>query len=228
MHTRRLASYLMGAWILAILIFGFISMQNMSNVDRILRSPPAPVAKDIEDLGTDITRLLLRYQATELNRFLAETWGVGQIGLGAAVLSAVLFTAHRSKFLVSATCVMILIAIFQVAYIRPSMNAMGRAFDFLPAGAAGRERNSYQSYATMYTVAEVIKLLIGLLLSGRLLFDRYGWKQKLLPAAPKRLQRRRKSGVGGSASGTDGIVDRTTAKGEVKPIDDPDHSHIDG
>lgn len=213
---------------LAILIFGFISMQNMSNVDRILSSPPGPVAKDIEDLGTDITRLLMRYQATELNRFLAETWGVGQIGLGAAVLSAMLFTAHRSKFLICATCVMILIALFQVAYIRPSMNALGRAFDFLPAGAATRERDSFQSYATMYTVAEVIKLLIGLLLSGRLIFDRYGWKQKLLPATPKRLQRRRKSGVGGSASGIDGIVDRTTAKGEVKPINDPDHSHIDG
>lgn len=216
---------------LAILIFGFISMQNMSNVDRILGSPPAPVAKDIDDLGSDITRLLMRYQATELNRFLAETWGVGQIGLGAAVLSAMLFTSHRSKFLVSATCVMILIALFQVAYIRPSMNAMGRAFDFLPAGAATRERESYQSYATMHTVAEVIKLLIGLLLSGRLIFDRYGWKQKLLPPPTQRLQRRRKRGVGGSASGTDGIVDRTTAKsgvGEVKPIDDPDHSHIDG
>jgi hypothetical protein len=210
---------------LAMLIFGFISMQNMSNVDRILGSPPGPVAKDIEDLGTDIARLLMRYQATELNRFLAETWGVAQIGLGAAALSAVLFTAHRSKFLIYATCVMILIAIFQVAYIRPSMNALGRSFDFLPASAATRERDAYQSYATMYTVAEAIKLIIGLLLSCRLLFDRYGWKQKLMPHPPKRLQRKRKSSVGGSASGTDGIVDRVS---EVKAIDDADHSHIDG
>ena len=213
---------------LAILIFGFISVENMSNVDRILSSPPGPVAKDIEDLGLDITRLLMRYQATQLNRFLAETWGVAQIGLGTAVLSALLFTAHRSKFLIYATCVMILIAIFQVAYIRPSMNALGRSFDFLPAGAATRERDSYQSYATMYQVAEVTKLLIGLLLSGRLLFDRYGWKQKLLSPTPKRLQRKRKSGVGGAASGTDGIVDRTTATGEVKVIDHPNNRHIDG
>ena len=216
---------------LAILIFGFIATQNMSNVDRILNSPPGPVAKDIEDLGTDITRMLMRYQATELNRFLAETWGVAQIGLGAAVLSAMLFTAHRSKFMIFATCVMILIAIFQVAYIRPSMNALGRSFDFLPVTANLKERESYQSYAVMFTVAEVIKLIIGFLLSGRLLFDRYGWKQKLLPAPPTRLHRKRKTGIGGAASGTDGIVDRTTAKvaaGEVKPVDHPDDSHIDG
>jgi hypothetical protein len=216
---------------LAILIFGFVTSQNMSNVDRILNSPPGPVAKDIDDLGVDITRLLLRYQATELNRFLAETWGVAQIGLGAAILSAMLFTAHRSKFLIYATCVMILIAIFQVAYIRPSMNALGRSFDFLPVTAALKDRESYQSYAVMYTVAEVIKLIIGLLLSGRLLFDRYGWKQKLLPPPPKRLERKRKRGVGGIASGTDGIVDRTTAKvaaGEVKPVNDTDDGHVDG
>ncbi len=213
---------------LGILILGFVSLQNMGNVDRILGSPPGPVAKDIEDLGTDITRLLMRYQAAELNRFLAETWGVAQIGLGAAVLSAVLFTPHRSKFLIYATFVLIVIALFQVAYIRPSMNALGRSFDFLPATAATRERDSYQSYATMYSVAEVVKLLIGLLLSGRLLFDRYGWKQKLLPPTPKRLQRKRKTSIGGAASGTDGIVDRTVVKSEVKPVDDPDHSHIDG
>ena len=217
---------------LGILIIGFVSQQNMSNVDRILGSPPGPVAKDIEDLGSDVTRLVMRYQATELNRFLAETWGVAQIGLGAAILSAVVFTAHRSKFLFYATCVMIVIALLQVAYIRPSLNALGRSFDFLPASAATRDRDSYQSYATMYTVAEVIKLLIGFLMSGRLLFDRYGWKEKLLPPAPKRLHRKRKTSIGGAASGTDGIVDRTAVQSEVKPeihaIDDPDHSHVDG
>jgi len=231
MHTRRLASFLVGAWMLASLIFGFIYVQNMANVDRILSSPPGPVAKDIEDLGSDITRQLLRYQASQFNRFLTETWGVAQIGLGAAILSAVLFTAHRSKFLIFATSVMILLVIFQVAYIRPAMDAMGRSFDFLPPGAAARERDSYQSYATIYSVAEVLKLLVGFLLSGRLLFDRYGWKQKLLPDPPKRLQRKRKSSIGGSASGTDGIVDRTSSKtavSEVKPVDDSDHSHIDG
>lgn len=213
---------------LGILIIGFVSQQNLSNVDRILGSPPGPVAKGIEDMGSDITRLLMRYQAAELNRFMDETWGVVQIGMGAAILSAVVLTAHRSKFLFFATSVMILIALFQVASIRPSMNSLGRSFDFLPAGAATHDRDNYQFYATMYTVGEVVKLLIGLLLSTRLLFDRYGWKQKLLPPTPERLQRKRKTSIGGSASGSDGIVDRTAVKVEIKAVDDPNHSHIDG
>ena len=87
MHTRRLASFILGAWILGSLIMLFVSYQNGLNVDKILNNPPGPVAKDIEELGSDITRLLLKYQATEMNRFLSETWGVGQIGIGLAFLS---------------------------------------------------------------------------------------------------------------------------------------------
>ncbi len=243
MHTRRLAAYLLGGWILGILIFSFVANQSFSNVDRILNNPPGPAAKDIEDLGQDIARLLLRYEASELNRFFLEVWGVAQIGIGLAVLSAAVFTAHRSKFIMYATGAMILIALFQVGYIVPSMAAIGRSFDFLPPAAAPREREIYASYHVMYSTAEILKLILGFLLSARLLFDRYGWKQKLLPAAPRRLERKRKTGVGGRASGSDGVVTRRSSsrssssstaevdsgtKTEVKTVDHTDDSHIDG
>jgi hypothetical protein len=234
MHTRRLAAYLLGAWILGILIFSFVNTQNFANVDRIMNNPPGPVAKDIEDLGQDITRLMMRYQASELSRFLLEVWGVAQIGIGLAVLCAALFTAHRSKFIMFAAGSMILIVIFQVGYVLPSMAAISRSYDFLPPAAAPKERDIYASYHVMYSTAEALKLIISFLLSGRLLFDRYGWKQKLLPPAPKRLERKRKSGVGGRASGTDGVVVRRTSsssaptQAEVKTVDHPDDSHVDG
>ena len=232
MHTRRLAAYLLGAWILGILIFSFVNTQSFANVERIMNNPPGPVAKDIEDLGQDITRLMMRYQASELTRFFLEVWGVAQIGIGLALLSSALFTAHRSKFIMYATGGMILLVILQVGYIVPSMAAISKSFDFLPPAAAPRERDIYASYHVMYSTAEALKLIIAFLLSGRLLFDRYGWKQKLLPPAPKRLERKRKSGVGGRASGTDGVVVRRSSSArpetEVKTVDHSDDSHIDG
>jgi len=232
MHTRRLAAYLLGGWILGILIFGFVISQNVANVDRIMNNPPGPFAKDIEDLGQDITRLMMRYQASELTRFLLEVWGVAQIGIGLAVLSSALFTAHRSKFIIYASGAMILIAVFQVGYVVPSMAAISRSFDFLPPAAAPKERDIYASYHVMYSTAEALKLILAFLLSARLLFDRYGWKQKLLPAPPKRLERKRKTGVGGRASGSDGVArSRTSSAGaqtEVKTIDHSNDSHIDG
>jgi len=217
------------------LLMIFISYQNMVNVDRIMGNPPGPVAKDIEDLGSDITRMLLRYQASEMNRFIFNTWGVGQIGIGLAFLSAVTFTAHRSKFLLIGGAVAVLLAGIQVMYTMHSMMAIGRAFDFLPINAALKERELYQGYSTLNTVLEVLKILIGFSLAIRLLIDRYGWKKKLLPIAPKRLEKRRRS-VSGSTrtSSVAGIAaaGKTTDGGGVAverdAVDKSDDGHVDG
>lgn len=237
MHTRRLASFILGAWILGSLLVIFVVYQNGLNVEKVMNNPPGPVAKDIEDLGSDITRMLLRFQATEMNRFLYETWGIAQIGIGLAFLSAVTFTAHRSKFLVAGAAGAILLVAFQVFYTTASMAALGRTFDFLPINAALKERDLYQSYSTLNTVAEVLKLLLGAALTVRLLIDRYGWKKKFLPNPPKRLERRRKTVTGTRTSGT-GSAGSTAATSkaagdggvavESDAVDKPDDSHVDG
>ncbi len=212
----------------------FVMYQNGLNVEKIMNNPPGPVAKDIEDLGSDITRMLLRYQVSEMNRFLYQTWGIAQIGIGLAFVSAVTFTSHRSKFLIIGAFVAILLEAFQVLYTTQSMLALGRSFDFLPLNAALKERDLYQGYATMNTVAEVIKLLVGFALAIRLLIDRYGWKKKLLPATPKRIDRRRRSpsSRSGSRSETANSPGSTAAGVDVAvesdAINKPDDGHVDG
>lgn len=193
MHTRRLAAFLIGAWLVGCLIMAYVSSQSYSNVERILGSPPGPVAKDLEDLGSDITRSLLRYEASELNRFLAQIWGVIQIGLGLALFASGLLTSHRSKFLLGAAAAMTLLVTYQILMIQPSLNALGRSFDFLPPGAGTRERESFQSQNVLWSVMEVLKVLLGLALSGRLLFDRYNWRDKVMPKSKRQLKRRHRS-----------------------------------
>jgi hypothetical protein len=201
MHTRRLASFILGMWLLGSLFFTFVTMQSVATVDRIMENPPGPVAKDIEDLGSDITRLLLAYEASELNRFLTNTWEVMQMGLGAAFLSSVLFTSHRSKYLIVVSIVMLLIVAVQTAYISPSMASLGRSFDFMPKAAQAQERENYRNYEVMYSTASTIKLLLGLTLAARLLFDRYAWKKRFSTEAPKELRRRRRSSSSSPESG---------------------------
>ena len=217
MHTRRLASFILGAWLLGSLFMAFLATQSFKNVDRILNSPPPAVAKYIEDVGMDVTRLLLRYQSSELNRFFFEAWGVVQLGIGAAFLAACLLTAHRSKFLIFASVGMILLVAYNTFYVLPTMVSLGRSFDFLPPTAAPQDRENFQDYHVMYSVGEVIKLLLGVALAARLLFDRYGWKQKLMPVVPGRNMHRRR---------------RSTPKGKtadaVDPVDHAQDSHVNG
>ena len=166
------------------LLMGYVVSQNMQNVDSILNNPPGPVAKDIEDLGSDITKMLLRFQASEVNRFLGDVWGVLQLGLGAAFLISAVLTSHRSRFLMIVSSAMILLVVLQMFWISPIMTQLGRSFDFLPLTAALKDRENYQSYRVWYVVFEFLKLLFGLALAIRLLFDRYAWQQKLAsPAA---------------------------------------------
>lgn len=225
MHTRRLSSFILGAWLLGSLFTAFIASQSFANVERIMNNPPSPVAKDMEDLGSDITRQLLRYQASELNRFLFETWGVVQLGMGAAFLSASVLTSHRSKFLILVSALMMVLVAISTFYILPTMNVLGRSFDFLPLAAAPVDRANHASYHLTYLVMEVLKLLLGLSLAARLLFDRYGWKQKLLPLAPasKTTQRRRRR----STPLTGDLHGPTTVEQPVDAVNNPDDSHVD-
>ncbi|HYZ85831.1 MAG TPA: hypothetical protein VE621_15580 [Bryobacteraceae bacterium] len=191
MHTRRLAAFLIGAWLMGMLVMGYTQSHAFANVDRILSSPPGPVAKDIEDMGTDIVRMLLRYEASELMRFLAQVWGVLQIGLGFALLLSSLLTPHRSRFIIILTALMLLMTVYQLFRIQPSLNALGRSLDFLPATAAQRERDSLQGQVITHGVLDVLKGIAGIILAFRLIFDRYNWQDKLIPKSRKELRRRK-------------------------------------
>jgi hypothetical protein len=222
MHTRRLASYILGAWLLGSLFFTFVTTQTMVTVDRIMESPPGPVAKDIEDLGSDLTRILLQYQATEFNRFLTNTWEVLQIGLALAFISATILTAHRSKFLIIVSTLMLGIVITQTTYLSPSMAALGRSFDFLPKTAAPQERENYRNFEVMYNTASVVKLLLGATLAARLLFDRYGFQKKFsTDSSGRQLRRRRRTSSSGSRSGS-------TEPSVTEPVSQSEEKHSEG
>lgn len=223
------------------LLMGYVVSQNMQNVDRILNNPPGPVAKDIEDLGSDITKMLLRFQASEVNRFLGDVWGVLQLGLGAAFLISAVLTSHRSKFLMIVSSAMILLVVLQMFWISPIMTQLGRSFDFLPLTAALKDRENYQSYRVWYVVFEFLKLLFGLALAIRLLFDRYAWQQKLA-GSPQRVSRRRRrhsmgttsippapaTPVAGTAAGAAAGTSAGVEVIEPDLIDKTHDSHVDG
>jgi hypothetical protein len=89
---------------------------------------------------------------------------------------------------------MALIAAVMYFYLTPAMNALARSFDFLPAAAAVRERESFSRYDIWFRVLEILKILLALVTTGRLLFDRYEWRDKLISggSSSRKVLRRRK------------------------------------
>jgi hypothetical protein len=186
----------MGAWLLGSLLVTFVSSQSLANVERFFTSPPPQIAKEVDDVGPDVMRQILRYQADQHVRQISETWQVIQLGLGAALLATAFLTSHRSRTVLVCSLVMALIAAVMYLYLTPAMNALARSFDFLPATAAVPERENFSRYAVWFQVLEILKVLLALVIAGRLLFDRYEWRDKLIPggsSSSKVLRRRKRS-----------------------------------
>ena len=64
MHTRRVGAFLIGAWLLGAALMAFISSQAFVNVERFLSNPPDQISKELDDIGPDMMRQILRYQAS--------------------------------------------------------------------------------------------------------------------------------------------------------------------
>lgn len=194
MHTRRLAAFLLGAWLFGSLLFTYVSMQSIAQVERIIATPPQQLTREIDNMGYDVTRQLLRYQSVETTRHLYPIWGVLEIGMAISFLVAVTLTAHRSRILIVLGGLMLILTGLTHFWLNPSLTATGRAVDFLAPGATSFERTSYENLLIWQRVFEVLKILLGVAVAGRLLVDRYGWKDKLIPglASHSGSQRRRR------------------------------------
>ena len=217
MHTRRLAAFLAGAWMLGGLIVSILVVPDLTKqVDAIIASPPSAISKDIEDMGTEVARSMLKYQGQEVKRSLLQSWGIIQIGLAAAIFATVTFTSHRSRFLVILSLVLTAIVAIETFGILPTLRYTGRVTDFLPLTAYSNEREVNHTYQIWYQVLEVLKMTLGLGLAGRLLFDFYAWQERVgeSSAASRQHRRRRRK--------------RTHDGSVVEPVDHPDNSHVDG
>src|SRR5688572_21168487 len=215
MHNRRFGAFLIGAWLIGTVMVWFATSQGLLNVERTLSTPPQQVAKEFDDMGPDVTRQILRHQAMQLNRRIVETWEIIQLGMAGALLATSFLTTHRSKTTIISAILLMILSAFAAFYLTPAMNALGRSYDFLPPTAALREREAFQRLDVWHRVANVLSLLTAGLITARLLFDFYEFRDKLLPDLDKskktRRRRRRSSSMGGPhTSSTTSTVEPVT------------------
>src|SRR4051794_31136471 len=97
MHARRLACFLLGLWLAGGLFMAWVATQNFREVDRLLsRDNPAATLR-LKPLGND-ARPILRYQASEMNRWLFQSWEKVQLGFGTLFFFVMLFGSRENRF----------------------------------------------------------------------------------------------------------------------------------
>jgi hypothetical protein len=149
MH-RRIAAFLLGAWILGSLFMMFVATQNFGTVDRVLASAPPTM---IRAMGSEHARQLLRYMAGQENQLFFVTWEFAQIVLSAA-LAALLFFVVGNRFLAILAGGLFLLTAVQRFWVTPEMISLAGQLD--TATLASR----FSGLHAIYGVIEVLKLLI--------------------------------------------------------------------
>lgn len=175
MRTRRVGSFLIGAWLLANLLIGFVVSQNLRNIDRFLADPPASAARTVETVGSPATRLLLFESATKLNRHILEAWEWIQIGLAAALLITALVPDARGPILTAGAAILFVICCATAFYLRPAITELQRVALAGSVSGAIRTGPTIEYLEAWLSILGVFKTLLSVLIALRLLGDWHAW-----------------------------------------------------
>ena len=180
MHFLRLAAICLGAWIAGSLLVMSAANQNLRIVELIMLEPEN--SKDAANLmmkfDKDDARLLLRHQAGEMNRWLADRWELVQIGLGIVVLVN-LFLGSSGKRYPPVVCVLMLGCVaFLHWFMTPEMRNLATAVDFPRGSQSATAMDRMVSFENGYMITEWVKLGLGLVLAFGLLKTRRRQRRK--------------------------------------------------
>ena len=168
MHTRRIAAFILGAWIAGSVFMFFIGLQNTRSVNALLNSPLPQVTKIINASGKDQAALLLRHAAGEETRAALYAWERAQFPIAIA-LGGFLFLGTQRRIFPLVLCgAMFVLVAFQHLGVSTELAYLGRETDFPPGNALIGPRTRLLALEEVYYAAEVIKLAAAGILSSYL------------------------------------------------------------
>lgn len=174
MHTRRIATFLLGVWIGCSLFMDFLSLQNLRAAEWLISGASQPAAKRLKMLTQEDANLLMRYEGAEMNRRYTASWETVEIALGLA-LGVFTFMGTQKRWFPLVLCVIMLAAvIFQMIAISPELAFRGRETDFPPGNTTFGAQASVWSVQQMFGIVEAVKLLLGGVLLSYLFVFRSG------------------------------------------------------
>ena len=167
MGRKLILVFLLGAWSGGTLFMWSVAIQNFEVVNNILEGEHAEVRQTASSLEPGGLRLLLRYQASEVNRLFFDKWGFVQLPIAALVM--VLAWKQDGKLIRAAAVVMLLICLALQFSVVPETIRLGRIIDFLPRDPVPPEAAPFWRLHHTYTGLDMLKFLLGLASIGVLL-----------------------------------------------------------
>lgn len=165
MHSTRIATFLVGAWIGCCIFMDLLALENLRLVNSVLNSAIPPAVQIVQKAGRQEMVLLLHYFAAEQYRAYFSAWEWIQIP-SALLVAGVLYFATEKRAMPQILCgLMLVLVLFQLA-INPELIYRGREADFPPGNQSLGTQARVWALDEVWIGAEAAKLLIGALLAG--------------------------------------------------------------
>jgi hypothetical protein len=162
-HARRAILFLLGIWMGGSILVNFATFANFSNIDDFLQTPGSVRASlDLNRLGRDNGRLLLRRYAGEDNADVIFNWERVSAAIGVGLFFALLFRDQPHKVTLGGVLLMTAIVLGQ-HFITPEIAELGRKMDDLPGDAS--IRRTFGLLHGTYASLEILKLITGLIVA---------------------------------------------------------------
>lgn len=161
-----------GLWLGLTLAMLFVATENFRGVDRLLEAPAKEAAALLGKLPEESPRQLLRYLASELNRYFFDWYGIAQIWLAVILLLNLLFATNGNKLMLALSGVLLVLVAVERLMLFPEITYLGRLMDFAPQELDSPVRSRFWSFHRYFSGLEVIKILLLLAISGKMLVRR--------------------------------------------------------
>jgi hypothetical protein len=173
MQARRFACFVLGLWLAGGLFMAWVATQNFRQVDRLLSRTDPTATLHVVELGAN-ARPMMRFQASEINRWLFRSWEILQLFGGFAFLFVLLFWGQEDKFVLGGILLLLALTMLQRFLLTPEIVALGRMLDFVPANLPSGERTQFWIAHSAYSGVELAKWAVMLVLTGRMVFSSRG------------------------------------------------------
>ncbi len=161
MTLRGVLLFLLGAWCGASVFMWLVATQNFAVAARLLDTPSDGLADTAAALSPENLRLVLRHQASEVNRVFFNGWGLVQVPLAVAAL-ALAWRIRSGKLLLAVIGLMLLISLVLQFYAVPETIRLGRLMDFVPREPPPPEEAPFWRLHGAYTALDMLKFVLGL------------------------------------------------------------------
>lgn len=161
MLTRRIATFLIGAWLGCGVLLAAVVLENLRWADQLAANPSDAARVLMIKIGETDARLLMRYVSSEQNRSYLFTWEQTQMVFALVMAVLLTFSTPRRFLPIALTAAMLAVVLFQHLGVTPELTFRGRQADFLPEESAFSVTARLQTLTRIYAGAEVLKLLLG-------------------------------------------------------------------